>query len=497
MDEYSEGYDFDEINSLQKQWLDIKDQVQKSFPEAYTDFVERLSRSWAIETGILEGLYTLDQGVTETLVEKGISANYIERNSTDKEPYELVTILKDHQNTLAFINEWISESRPLTTWFIDALHTRLTANQKTFRAVNQFGNAFDAQLMKGQYKLLPNNPSRPDGSLHEYCPPEQVQSEMDNLVLMYEEYDQGVYHPLLVAAWLHHRFSQIHPYQDGNGRVGRALLTYHLIRKGYLPIVISREDRTRYIETLEAADAHDLNSLTDLIVQMEKNTILRAISEAEPKSGFDQQLVDQVIDKIVDRIEMQRQVEVLQLRSVGDIAKKLRKEGTEYLNTKLQDTSTRLSSVGIHVLPHVDEGGPDHGNEHWYRFQVLETAKNAKHWLNFNEPRYFIKASLTAPTGSRNPRMIFVISLHSIGQRLTGIMAATAFAEIDYYGDEEKPMEQERAPFFRDCALSPFTFTWNDTGDALLLRFRQWTEVCLSLAVRYWGEFLTDAPISE
>jgi|GEM_PF-6737520 len=35
---------------------------------------------------------------------------------------------------------------------------------------------------------------------------------------------KSLHHPLLVAAWLHHQFVQIHPFQDGNGRVTRALV---------------------------------------------------------------------------------------------------------------------------------------------------------------------------------------------------------------------------------------------------------------------------------
>ena len=55
--------------------------------------------------------------------------------------------------------------------------------------------------------------------IHEYCPPEHADAEVDRLVEWLASYrDED---PLIVAAWAHHRFTQIHPYQDVNGRVAR------------------------------------------------------------------------------------------------------------------------------------------------------------------------------------------------------------------------------------------------------------------------------------
>lgn len=65
--------------------------------------------------------------------------------------------------------------------------------------------------------------------------------------------------PILVAlAQAHVLFESIHPFHDGNGRVGRILLNYLAISKGYPPIVIKgmeKDERTRYYAALEAADA--------------------------------------------------------------------------------------------------------------------------------------------------------------------------------------------------------------------------------------------------
>lgn len=75
------------------------------------------------------------------------------------------------------------------------------------------------------------------------------------LTVMREALDTLPILPALARA--HVLFESIHPFHDGNGRVGRILLNYLAISKGYPPIVIkgtSREERARYYAALEAAD---------------------------------------------------------------------------------------------------------------------------------------------------------------------------------------------------------------------------------------------------
>ena len=62
-----------------------------------------------------------------------------------------------------------------------------------------------------------------------------------------------------MAAWPHHGFVQFHPFSNGNGHVTRALVAWHLVQHDYLPIVVTRDDRNNYIDTLEAADSGDLD----------------------------------------------------------------------------------------------------------------------------------------------------------------------------------------------------------------------------------------------
>ena len=283
------SYNFGEIDSLLFPWVSFLRQQEASNPGPYKAFLERLERRWAIETGIIEGIYSIDEVVTQTLVEKGLIADLIDRGSTNRDPQELVRVLKDHQEAVEFVTESITRKTQLSIHYIRELHQILTRNQPTFTAVDQFGKAFETPLDRGGFKKWPNNPIRPDGTIHEYCPPIQVESELDNLIMWYNEFleVESSYHPLLIGAWLHHRFTQIHPFQDGNGRVVRALLTWHLFREGYLPVVVSRDDRPAYIDALEAADVANLDAFADFIVRLVRRTIQEAL--AEPSySGMEQ-----------------------------------------------------------------------------------------------------------------------------------------------------------------------------------------------------------------
>jgi hypothetical protein len=74
----------------------------------------------------------------------------------------------------------------LSTSYIKELHAALMRHHETVVVYDQQGRAYEAELRKGDYKVLPNNPSREDGSVHEYCPPEHVASEMDRLIALHE-----------------------------------------------------------------------------------------------------------------------------------------------------------------------------------------------------------------------------------------------------------------------------------------------------------------------
>src|SRR5659263_117259 len=70
-------------------------------------------------------------------------------------------------------------------------------------------------------------------------------------------------HPIEIAAYLHHKFVEIHPFIDGNGRVARLLTNLYLTALGYPPIVLKTEERGKYYRFLRAADALSLIHISE------------------------------------------------------------------------------------------------------------------------------------------------------------------------------------------------------------------------------------------
>ena len=72
-------------------------------------------------------------------------------------------------------------------------------------------------------------------------------------------------HQVVAAAWVHNQFTYIHPFNDGNGRGGRLLQDWALIRRGYWPVGIPTSRRDDYYGALEDADRDEWNDLVELI----------------------------------------------------------------------------------------------------------------------------------------------------------------------------------------------------------------------------------------
>jgi Fic family protein len=87
---------------------------------------------------------------------------------------------------------------------------------------------------------------------------------MDELI---ESITRGKGHPVETASFLHHRFVEIHPFIDGNGRVARLLTNLYLILKNYPPMVLKKEDRKKYYRTLRAADSGNLGTFANFIAK--------------------------------------------------------------------------------------------------------------------------------------------------------------------------------------------------------------------------------------
>ena len=93
------------------------------------------------------------------------------------------------------------------------------------------------------------------GSEHIPPAPEKIPNLMTYFVYNYNHDEEDIFTKI---ARYHIEFEKIHPFEDGNGRTGRLLLNYELLKNDIPPVVISKEERVKYFEFLRNNDSTGL-----------------------------------------------------------------------------------------------------------------------------------------------------------------------------------------------------------------------------------------------
>jgi Fic family protein len=139
---------------------------------------------------------------------------------------------------------------------------------------------------------------RISGSRH--VPPrmEKVVDEMEEMMKEYEDRDLKGEDVLILGTWLHHTFESVHPFSDGNGRVGRLLLNLHFLKHNWPPVHIVPPDRDRYLDCMNRGHTGDLSCLLEFVRELMGRSMLdlldqlgtaedelRPLKQLEKKSG--------------------------------------------------------------------------------------------------------------------------------------------------------------------------------------------------------------------
>ena len=103
------------------------------------------------------------------------------------------------------------------------------------------------------------------GSKHTPPKASEVNKEMSSLMRWIKNHKN--LHPVILTTYIHHFFIAIHPFIDGNGRTGRLLLNFILMKSGFPPICIKKEERIKYTNYLELARDGDISKFLDFIVK--------------------------------------------------------------------------------------------------------------------------------------------------------------------------------------------------------------------------------------
>lgn len=217
----------------------------------------------------------------EFIIESSYNSNAIEGNTiTLRETMlilkEGVTIaekpIREHLDIIGFkdafnyIYELVANNEPLTERTIKDIHSLVLMSNAENRGV---------------YRKIP---ARILGAENEPAPPYLIAEEMVALIAKYQQKLTAL-HPLEAISWLHLAFESIHPFIDGNGRTGRLLLNFELLKQGYLPVDIKFTDRAKYYQCFDEyhQNQQDVSALLSLITDYELKELERYLAILESR----------------------------------------------------------------------------------------------------------------------------------------------------------------------------------------------------------------------
>ena len=475
-------YEFPELRALASVWQEKKLALEEN--GAYKEFIKKLQREWAIETGIIERLYTWDRGVTEVLIEQGIESSIISHRGgvSQRDAEHAQALINDHLGIVEGLFSYIKGDEPLSEYFIRGLQAQFTAHQDYTEAATESGDVVKVTLLKGEYKTLPNNPRRPDGDMHGYCPPELTKEEMESLIRWYRE-AEDTYPPEVKSAWLHHRFTQIHPFQDGNGRVARALASLVFLRAGLFPLVVRESDRKEYIGALESADAGDLLPLVAFFARRQKEAILKALGleQQVQQSKYAEQIISSALDLLKTKFSKEKQ----KVSVVYNHAEKLFSTVEGKFRLLVTSLDGQLRAVTPPQQKQTYQARTNSANNasadrHYFQKQIVEVANQFDYFANFEQHRSWVRITVAT-----EQEFDYVVSFHGYGPGDTGVLVASAFTYV-------KAPREEGGETFRlhPAATDLFQFNYVEPYESTATRFEEWIESSIAIALAEWKRSL-------
>lgn len=218
-----------EIDYYENVLIDYRRIVKDSMSEK--DFREYSEILFSTHSCAIEGnSFTIDD--TRTLKELGLGM-IIPAGKKLKECIEMA----DHFNAYEYVMGNLN--LPLTEDFLKEVNRRIVEHTLSYTAPDAIPGEYTNTDMAAGDTIFGNH--------------ETLIARVPQLLASTETAIQkGMTHPLIIAARFHGYYEYLHPFRDGNGRTGRLLSNYILMRMGYPEIVIKNEERQQYISALRS-----------------------------------------------------------------------------------------------------------------------------------------------------------------------------------------------------------------------------------------------------
>jgi Fic family protein len=368
-----------QLDKLKASWLD----AQPLSGEDDRRLKQKLRLEWNYNSNHIEG-NTLTYGETELLLIQGQTVG----GHTIREYEEM----KAHDVAVEYVGQLAREERVIAETDIRDLNKIILKEPFWKEAETLDGKRTRIQVIPGEYKSFPNNVKTPTGEIFEFAKPSETSSGMRDLVSwLREELVNSRLHQLEIAAKLHHDFLVIHPFDDGNGRVGRLLINYVLLRAGFPPLIIKAADKAGYLAALRLADVGRLEGLTDYLgrqLEWSLNLALRAArgESLEEPSDIEKEIAIFVREQEANRVEVKK-------RS-PETLRELYKSGWEYLFSTFEEKMRKLSPLFSETVITVAPSGKAEFQADWRRAFDHFAEKQATH------PAFQIRVGLNGYKGA-------------------------------------------------------------------------------------------------
>ncbi|MEK6850005.1 MAG: Fic family protein [Nanoarchaeota archaeon] len=226
----------------------IKRDFSKEPKENYENRYESFCSLFAYDsTGIEGNTMTLEE--TSFLLFEGI----VPKEKSLREVHEVI----NHKKAFDYI---LSYKGDITKEFILKLHELVVLNTLRQDLISQIGKYRTVQVFVG--RSIPPKP-------------QDVPDKMGGLLRWYSSNKKSI-HPLVLASHFHTEFEKIHPFVDGNGRVGRLLMNFILYKNKFPMINIPKKMRFRYYEVLQDAQyKNNLKPFVKFLISILKRDKLR------------------------------------------------------------------------------------------------------------------------------------------------------------------------------------------------------------------------------
>ena len=294
----------DEMQSTFERLFEKKQHLQSSRPLpniALHKIRESLSIEWTYNSNSIEG-NTLSLRETQMVIQEGITI----KGKSLREHFET----HNHDKAIDYLYSIVSENYILRSIDILNLH------ELVLRSIE---DDFAGRIRNGGVRISGANFTPPNAN--------KVSDLLDELINFINQNPLEL-NDIELATVFHHKLVWIHPFFDGNGRTVRLAMNLLLMRVGFPPAIILKNDRKKYYEALNQANSGNYQKLTLLMSQALERT-LNIYINALP--GNDKEYIE--ISSLVKEPSMPYGQEYISLLArTGKID--AYKEGRNWLTTK-------------------------------------------------------------------------------------------------------------------------------------------------------------------